>query len=56
MDDLEYAYNIAAEIVRKFGDTYLPLFKRMHTEMQKRSAEHELKKIALSVASKANTN
>ena len=52
MDELERAYTIAAEIVQKFGDTYLPLFERLHMEMQKRQTSLELRSIALGVANK----
>lgn len=49
MTDLERAYVIAAEIVQKFGDIYLPLFERLHDEMKKHEAKRDLKLIALNI-------
>lgn len=41
------AYLIIAGIVTKYGDTYLPVFKRMHDEKQQRQANADLRAIAL---------
>lgn len=52
MTDLENAYYIAAEIVQKFGEIYLPLFERLHDEMKKHQAKRDLRNIALTVATR----
>lgn len=33
-DDLVRATKIAAKVVALYGDVYLPIFKRMHTELE----------------------
>lgn len=33
-DDLLRATKIAAKVVALYGDVYLPIFKRMHTELE----------------------
>lgn len=55
-DKLEQAYHIAAEIVQKFGDTYLPLFERLHKEMQERQGKQDLKNIAIALANRLKAN
>ncbi len=45
------AYQIIAAIVTKYGDKYLPVFKRMHEEKLQRRANADLQMIAKSVAS-----
>ncbi len=40
------AYIIIAGIVTKYGDAYLPVFKRMHEEKQQRQVNADLKAIA----------
>lgn len=50
---LEKMYLIAAEIVQKYGDTYMPAFKRIHEELQIRKELNELKKLACTVASQS---
>lgn len=49
-EDLEAAYKIMAMIVRKYGDKYLPVFKRIHEERELRKAQQSLKNIALQIA------
>lgn len=49
---LNEAYEIMAGIVRDLGDEYLPVFKRLHEEIEKRKAAGNLKDIALQVAQK----
>jgi len=49
-EDLESAYKIMAMIVRKYGDKYLPVFKRIHEERELRKAQQSLKNIALQIA------
>lgn len=49
-EDVEKAYKIMATIVRNHGDKYLPVFKRLHDEMETRKAKRDLKNIALQIA------
>jgi len=49
-EDLEAAYKIMAMIVSKYGDNYLPVFKRIHEERELRKAQQSLKNIALQIA------
>lgn len=50
LQQLREGYKITAKIVSTYGDKYLPIFKRLHDEMEKRMAEETLKNIALQVA------
>lgn len=51
------AYMIIAGIVTKYGDAYLPVFKRMHEEKQQRQANADLKAIAaLTLASQCSSH
>lgn len=50
-EQLREGYRIAAEVVALYGDAYLPLFQRLHGEIQKLSDTAELKSIALQIAS-----
>lgn len=45
------AYTIIAEIVTKYGDKYLPIFKRMHEEKLQRQANADLQRIAKAIVS-----
>lgn len=47
---IEVAYNIAAKVVAEFGDAYLPIFERLHAEMQKLEKDSDIKSLALKVA------
>ncbi len=49
--DIEHAYKIAAKIVAMYGDTYLPVFERMHVELAKQRQDLSIKSLALQVAS-----
>lgn len=51
---IKKAYYIAAEIVSRFGDPYLPLFKRLHDEVQRINEIQDLKAIAIGVISANN--
>ncbi len=51
IDKLHGANLIAARIVAKYGDAYLPVFNRLHKEVQKQKESEEIKNIALTVAS-----
>ncbi len=46
-EKFDTAYLIIAGIVTKYGDKYLPIFKRLHDEKQQRQADADLKAIAL---------
>lgn len=50
-EKIEQAYVIMAQVVRNYGDKYLPLFKRIHDEREERKANQDLRNIALLVAS-----
>jgi Skp family chaperone for outer membrane proteins len=49
-NDLRKAYIQAATIVAKYGDKYLPLFKRLEAEFNKRKEETEAMNRALDIA------
>lgn len=49
-EDVAKAYKIMAGIVRDHGDKYLPVFQRLHDEMEARKAKQGLKDIALQIA------
>lgn len=53
-EKLQAAYVIIAEIVTKYGDKYLPIFKRLHEEKLQRQANADLKAIAQQVLSETN--
>ena len=46
----EECYKTAARIVKKYGEVYLPIFERMHTERQKRKKNKNLIEQAINVA------
>lgn len=50
-EQLREAYKIAADIVARYGDAYLPVFERLHKEVQKLNVASDLKSIALNIAS-----
>lgn len=49
-EQIETAYIIIAKIIRDYGDRYIPIFKRVHDERERRKADMRLKNIALQVA------
>ncbi len=51
--DLRSAYEIAASMVAKHGDKYLPIFERLDKEIQTRKQQEHIKAKALEVAKKA---
>jgi len=51
VEELHRSYRNAAMIVSRYGDAYLPIFKRLHSEVEKLKAQDEIKSLALSVAS-----
>lgn len=49
-NNLSRCYYIAAKVVAEFGDTYLPVFERLHNEIQKHQEKSDIKSLALRVA------
>lgn len=49
-EDLAKAYKIMAKVIRDHGDKYLPVFQRLHEEMETRKSKQGLKDIALQIA------
>jgi hypothetical protein len=47
---LEDAYRTMAEIVSLYGETYLPIFARLHEELECRKGEKSMLRIAEEVA------
>lgn len=50
-DQLMNYYHLAARIVSLYGDAYLPVFKRLHDEVEKIKCDENIKTLALTVAS-----
>lgn len=50
MEELQECYESLAQIVKKHGKEYLPLFERVHNEIQMRKKENRLIDIAHRVA------
>lgn len=50
-EKLYHFYHVAAEVVSKYGDAYLPVFKSLHNEMQASNKDAQIKYIALRLAS-----
>lgn len=51
VEQLYEVYHIAASVVTKYGDVYIPIFKRLHKEVQKIEEETQIKTLALKIAS-----
>lgn len=51
VNEIQAAYKIAAKIVAMYGDAYLPVFKRLHSEIEKINQAKSIKSIALEIAS-----
>lgn len=49
-DALDEAYTIMARIIRDHGDKYLPVFKRLYEEKERRKANRNLIDKALQAA------
>ena len=47
---IEECYQIAANVVKRYGDVYLPIFERMHMEREKRIKSRSMLEKALEVA------
>lgn len=50
--ELEHALKIAARVVVLYGDAYLPVFNRMHREVENRKAAKEKENLAHQLARK----
>ena len=50
IDELHYYRSLAAKIVKEHGETYLPIFRRLHEEITRREAENEAIENALRCA------
>ena len=50
LSDLRLAYKVAARLVARDGDQYLPLFERMDKEIKMRQHKEKIKAKALEVA------
>ncbi|OSZ82567.1 hypothetical protein CAP35_04680 [Chitinophagaceae bacterium IBVUCB1] len=49
-ENLQTAYLIIAGIVKKHGDVYLPIFKRVHEEVELRKKQNDLLLLAMKIA------
>jgi hypothetical protein len=47
--EIREAYEIAAQLVVKYGDAHLPVFERMYKEVQNTKKKQNLKDLALFV-------
>ncbi len=52
---LEECYYSIARIIEKYGDVYLPLFIRLHNEIEKMKDDNKMKKLALEIAQNCHT-
>ena len=52
LSDLRKAYQVAAQLVAKDGDKYLPLFERLDQEIEAREHQENIKAKALEIAKK----
>lgn len=49
-ENLQAAYKIIAGIVKQHGESYLPVFKRVHEEVKLREEQNDLLSIAEQIA------
>lgn len=49
-------YHIVARIVERYGDTYLPIFIRLHKEIENRKEHDRMMGYALAMAKKHHTD
>lgn len=52
LDDLTRAVKIAARVVVLYGDVYLPIFNRLHSELEKVKENLGAKEAAIQLARK----
>ncbi len=50
IDELRYYRSLAAKIVKEHGEIYLPIFRRLHEEIERREADNEAIESALKYA------
>lgn len=50
-EKLKKAYINSARLIKLYGETYLPIFERLHKEMEAAQARQDLRKTALELAS-----
>ncbi len=48
--DIEQSYKIVARIIATYGDKYLPIFERLHREIDKKKSIKHLLDIALNIS------
>lgn len=48
--DLEKALKIAARVVVMYGEVYLPVFNRLHSEVEKMKAVQDKESLAIQLA------
>lgn len=53
-EKLHQAYRIAAKVVTMYGDAYLPVFERMHFELQTYKSKLDKKDLARRIAIEDN--
>ena len=51
-EEIYNAYTIAAKVVSTYGDEYLPIFSRLHLEIEKIEQKRKLKVLAEIVMSR----
>jgi hypothetical protein len=50
LKEIEHAMKILAKVVSLYSETYLPIFKRLHTEFLKAQEADETKNLAIQIA------
>ncbi len=49
-EEIHKLYRVAARVVAMYGDAYLPVFSRLHTEVEKINTLENIKSVALEMA------
>lgn len=52
--DLKNAFETAAKVVAKYGETYLPIFERLEREHQSRNKTKRMLERALNIAAESD--
>ena len=50
INELERAVKISARVIALYGETYLPVFNRLHSELNLEKAKQNQKSLALQLA------
>jgi bacterioferritin (cytochrome b1) len=50
IEELEHAFKIAARVVALYGETYLPIFNRLHEEVLMAKGKQNQKSLAMQLA------